>query len=93
MMCCDALRMSPNGCDLESPRIRRGLVMDVTKHFNQEQLAERWNISPRTLQRWRLCLKGPVFCRIGHSVRYRMEDILAFEAQRRITTQQEGLSG
>lgn len=44
-------------------------------------LAARWQLSPRTLQRWRLRQKGPLSCRIGRAVRYRIDDVLAFEAQ------------
>ena len=43
-------------------------------------LAIRWQLSPRTLQRWRLSRKGPLFCRIGRAIRYRLEDITSFEA-------------
>jgi hypothetical protein len=30
------------------------------KHLNQIQLAERWNVSSRTLERWRWLGQGPV---------------------------------
>lgn len=53
--------------------------MDL-KHLNQEQLARRWNISPRTLERWRWLRQGPPFLRIGGRVVYRLQDIEAYEA-------------
>ena len=31
----------------------------TTKHLNQRELAERWNISQRTLERWRWVGEGP----------------------------------
>ncbi len=44
-------------------------------------LSRRWNIAPRTLERWRAEGRGPQFVRIGRHVRYRQTDILAFEAR------------
>ena len=44
-------------------------------------LSRRWNIAPRTLERWRAEGQGPQFTRIGRHVRYRHTDILAFEAR------------
>ena len=46
----------------------------------QDQLAERWMISPRTLEQWRWLGKGPRFLKIGARVIYREEDIEAYEA-------------
>ena len=50
------------------------------RHFNQVQLARRWSLSPRTLERWRWLKQGPQYLRIGGRVVYRAEDIEAFEA-------------
>ncbi len=52
------------------------------KHFNQKQLAERWGISPKTLERWRWLGQGPKFLKLGGRIVYRLEDIEAFEEQR-----------
>lgn len=48
-------------------------------HFNHAELAFRWRISPRTLERWRCSKTGPIFLKIGGRVIYRLEDIEAFE--------------
>lgn len=48
-------------------------------HFSQAELAFRWRISPRTLERWRWSKTGPVYLKIGGRVIYRLEDIEAFE--------------
>jgi hypothetical protein len=50
------------------------------KHFDQKQLAERWGISPKTLERWRLG-QGPKFLKLGGRIVYRLEDIEAVEMQ------------
>ena len=42
-------------------------------------LSRRWNIAPRTLERWRTEGRGPQFVRIGRHVRYRLTDIIDFE--------------
>jgi hypothetical protein len=48
-------------------------------HFSQKELAFRWRMSPRTLERWRWSKTGPVHLKIGGRVIYRLEDIEAFE--------------
>jgi len=50
-----------------------------TNHLNQIHLARRWNVSPRTLERWRWLNQGPRYLKIGGRVVYRLEDVEAFE--------------
>jgi predicted site-specific integrase-resolvase len=52
-----------------------------THHLNQNQLAERWGISPRTLERWRWIGQGPVHLKLGGRVVYRLQDVEQYEAQ------------
>lgn len=49
------------------------------EHVTQAALARRWQVSPRTLERWRWVGTGPEFVKIGGRVRYRIEDIEAYE--------------
>ncbi|WP_231592732.1 helix-turn-helix transcriptional regulator [Pelagovum pacificum] len=51
--------------------------------LSERALAARWVLSTRTLQRWRSDGYGPAFLNIGGSIRYRLGDILAYEAQHR----------
>jgi Helix-turn-helix domain len=51
------------------------------RHLTQDQLAERWNISPRTLERWRWVGDGPQFLKLGGRVVYRLQDIDRYEAE------------
>ncbi len=51
------------------------------KHLNQQDLAERWNLSEKTLERWRSIGWGPCFLKIGGRVVYRLEDIEAYERE------------
>jgi hypothetical protein len=50
------------------------------RHLHQADLARRWNVSPRTLERWRWLGKGPPYLKIGGRVAYRLCDVEAFEA-------------
>ena len=49
----------------------------------ERALAQRWNKSLRTLQRWRSERYGPAYIRIGGTVHYRVGDVLAFEDRQR----------
>lgn len=57
------------------------------KHLHQVHLADRWNLSPRTLERWRWEKIGPPYLKIGGRVVYRLEDVEAFEEQQLKNTQ------
>ncbi|PQO24004.1 hypothetical protein C2I36_05255 [Rhodobacteraceae bacterium WD3A24] len=47
--------------------------------LNQKELARRWGISHRTLERWRYTGQGPAFLKLGGRVLYRLADVEAFE--------------
>lgn len=50
-------------------------------------MAQRLNVSVKTLQRWRWIGYGPPFIKIGRAVRYRDSDVEAFvQASRRTST-------
>jgi predicted DNA-binding transcriptional regulator AlpA len=49
-------------------------------HLSTRELSERWNISRRTLDRWRWAGEGPPFLKLGGRVVYRLADIEVFEA-------------
>ena len=65
------------------------------KHLNQTDLARRWKISPRTLERWRWVGVGPVFLKVGGRILYRLEDVETFGARQRrqCTTDTESMAG
>lgn len=56
--------------------------------LTSRELAERWKLPEKTIRTWRCAGSGPVFTRIGRSIRYAIGDVLAFEDTRRagITT-------
>jgi predicted site-specific integrase-resolvase len=51
------------------------------RHLSQIELAARWNISHRTLERWRYEGEGPNYIKLGGRVIYRLVDVEAFEAE------------
>ena len=51
------------------------------KHLHQSELANRWALSMRTLERWRWLGFGPKYLKIGGRVVYRLEDIESYEAE------------
>lgn len=46
------------------------------------ELARRWRITTRTLERWRVARTGPAWLLLNSTVRYRSEDVLSFERAR-----------
>ncbi|MFC7333110.1 helix-turn-helix transcriptional regulator [Rhodocista pekingensis] len=62
---------------------RKDTKMEATKVdvicINQMELAARWRISHRTLERWRWTGEGPKFLKVGGRVVYRLTDIEEYE--------------
>jgi hypothetical protein len=54
-------------------------VNHLSQAFTEEQVAKRWSLSRKTLQAWRLNGGGPIFIKMGKSVRYLGADLTAFE--------------
>lgn len=54
----------------------------ILRHLSQHDLARRWSLSTKTLERWRWLRLGPPYLKIGKRIVYRVEDIEAFESVR-----------
>lgn len=50
-------------------------------HIDQKALAERWLMSPRTLEQWRWQGRGPRYLKLGGRVIYPLSEIEAYEAE------------
>ena len=61
---------------------RIGDLPEPVRHLVQSELAERWRVSPRTLERWRSAGTGPLWLQLNGRVVYRIEDIETFERLR-----------
>jgi predicted site-specific integrase-resolvase len=53
--------------------------MNYLELWTQTQIAERWQVSEGTLERWRSEGIGPIFLKLQGQVRYRLSDVVAFE--------------
>lgn len=49
------------------------------RHLTQRELADRWNKSEATIERYRSDGAGPCYLKIGGKVMYRLEDVEQFE--------------
>lgn len=56
-------------------------------NLNENELAERWGVSSKTLQRWRTERRGPPYLKLSKRVTYPLEDILAFETSQKMATE------
>ena len=56
---------------------------------NQKELAARWKISHRTLERWRWAQEGPRYLKLGGRVVYRLSDVEAFEREVTMATEDQ----
>ena len=60
---------------------------------NQKELAARWKISHRTLERWRWAQEGPRHLKIGGRVVYRLSDVEAFEREVQSSQDEQPVEG
>lgn len=60
---------------------------------NHKELAARWKISHRTLERWRWAQEGPRYLKIGGRVVYRLTDVEAFERQVQSSAEEQTVEG
>ena len=56
-----------------------GAVPVPPRHLTPAELAARWRVSPRTLERWRVNGTGPCWLKLCGRVVYRQEDVDLFE--------------
>jgi hypothetical protein len=62
------------------------------RHLSQLELARRWSISPRTLERWRWTGDGPRYIKLKGRVAYREADVEVYEAERLMESTQQPVS-
>lgn len=55
-------------------------TQDITPMLSEQDLANRWGISVRTLQDWRYKKTGPEFIKFGGwTVRYPLKAVIGYE--------------
>ena len=67
----------------DEPRVEQ--VRVTYPVLDETQLCLRWNLSPKTLQRWRSERIGPPAWHLWRSVRYLLMEIEAFERKAQVT--------
>ena len=66
-------------------------MAEENKYLNTVQAGRALGLAPKTLARYRCNGKGPVFCRFGNRVRYRLKDLDDWaETRRRASTVDDG---
>ncbi|WP_447585713.1 helix-turn-helix transcriptional regulator [Pseudoxanthomonas mexicana] len=65
----------PNGSHHMKP-------LPLTELLSPRQLAARWGLSEKTLERWRMLGTGPVFLKLGSRVLYSLAEVEAHERER-----------
>jgi predicted site-specific integrase-resolvase len=62
----------------------------MSQLLTPKELCERWKVADNTLRKWRVANVGPAYIKLGEGrnseVRYRIEDVEAFEKSNRFTT-------
>jgi predicted DNA-binding transcriptional regulator AlpA len=74
---------SPPHQEIRKPR-RRGAVMDshtIDQWITRQELAERYGLPVKTPAQWASKGTGPRYARFGRHVRYRLSDVVDWEAQ------------
>ena len=56
-----------------------GLSPGDRRVLNENELAQRWGLSPKTLQRWRSEGRGPRYLKMSKRVSYPLESVIEFE--------------
>ncbi|SPD73759.1 conserved hypothetical protein [uncultured Desulfobacterium sp.] len=49
-----------------------------------EEAARILNLGKQTLRNWRVARKGPPYIKMGGSIRYRLDDLLQYQNEKRI---------
>jgi hypothetical protein len=62
--------------------------------LSETDLASRWGMSPKTLQRWRMEGRGPHYLKMGKRVNYSLNAVIAYEkCIQHISTSQRDMTG
>ena len=64
-------------------------IFEAPEFLTEDELARRWRITIRKLQKDRLEGRGVPFFKFGGAVRYRVSDVLAYEAARQFKSTAE----
>lgn len=61
-----------------SVRLQRGTTSVAPEYLTASQVAQLTGFTPKSLENLRSKRRGPAFCRVGGSVRYRLDHVRAW---------------
>jgi hypothetical protein len=68
-----------------NPLLPREAVSSISpgdrRVLNENELAQRWGVSPKTLQRWRSEGRGPKYLKLSKRVSYPLDSVIDFETR------------
>ena len=76
-----AIRKTPESLQKNGVIPESELQVNTSLALTETELAIRWNLSNKTLQRWRSDGIGPIFCKLGSRVMYLVRDIQNYERE------------
>ena len=76
-----AIRCTPGGLREPATTAETDQAGNTSLALTETELALRWNLSLKTLQRWRSVGLGPIFCKLGSRVVYLIRDIQDYERE------------
>ena len=59
-------------------------IEKVKVYLSAREVAQRYNVSESTLEKWRYKHKGPSYVKICGTIMYSLEDLYAYEEQNKI---------
>ena len=59
-------------------------MSEVFRFVDEKKAAKILDIAVQTLRNWRQNRRGPAYFKMGRSVRYKVEDLVAYSNKRRI---------
>jgi len=62
----------------------RKQTMETPRWIDEKEASQIMGVAVQTLRNWRFQGTGPPYFKIGRSVRYRLNEILAFMEERRV---------
>lgn len=70
---------SPNRSASAHPALPAQTAPHERRVLSETELAQRWGVSPKTLQRWRTEGRGPKYLKLSKRVTYPLEAIAEYE--------------
>ena len=72
-------------------KAQENILSPSVSYLTSQRLADRLGIAEQTLRNWRVAGYGPSFVKVGRLVRYPLDGVLAWEAQRTVTSTTVGV--